>query len=106
MAIYYTLLTRDTPQNPWGVAYGDYNIKVVRQERGEYYYMGVENLKIIATGDTQAEIQTEIDRLNNPIVAQSAKDRRRKLYWDEFDYCCRHPVGILRFTAACDRLGI
>jgi hypothetical protein len=63
---YYTLLSREPHSKRWCIEFGDYSRSVVRQERddmkdGDYCDHA---FKIIETGETQAEIDAEVARLN------------------------------------------
>lgn len=64
---YYTLLVRESERDPWAIHFGDYDRDTVEDERyierhaGDYAAI---NIRIITTGDTQAEIDAEVDRLN------------------------------------------
>lgn len=64
--VYYTLLSREPHSTRWAIEFGDYDREVVRQERddlkdGDYCDHA---FKIITTGETQAEIDAEVARLN------------------------------------------
>jgi len=62
---YYTLLTRHCGR--WGIAFGDYDRRVVEYER-EDYAMGEgykkKDLKIITTSATQRDIDAAVAQLN------------------------------------------
>lgn len=57
---YYTLVVWDG--DGWQPQFGDYSRAVVKQERKDCYEGEV--CKIVCTGDTQAEIDTEVAKLN------------------------------------------
>jgi hypothetical protein len=64
--VYYTLLSREPHSKRWVIEFGDYDRNVVRDERddmkdGDYCDHA---FKIITTGETQAEIDAEVARLN------------------------------------------
>ena len=64
---YHTLLSIDgSPGCPWGIEFGDYDLDTVKEEWAELRDRGWKRgeLKIITTGDTQAEIEAEVARLN------------------------------------------
>jgi len=67
---YYSLLVRSNTKSPWCVEFGDYDRDVVMDELRDYMYHDNKrmNLKIICTGDTQAEINAEVERLNGGSV--------------------------------------
>jgi len=58
---YYTLLTRQEECDPWEIAFGDFSLRVVREEYQEYRDNGYvhSNLHII---QTHSDDQREIDR--------------------------------------------
>lgn len=68
---YYSLLVRADAADSWSQAFGDYDCRVTEQEaidQGESHDGPTKaNRKIIRTGDTQAEIQAEVDRLNSEL---------------------------------------
>lgn len=61
---YYTLLQR--VDGKWQIEFGAYDRKDVIAERDYYrgYYAKAKDLKIITSGDTQSEIQSEVDKVN------------------------------------------
>lgn len=67
---YYTLVTRDwndgaKAMGPWTPQFGDYDREVVQDEREEYLNeYAASDLKIVTSGDTQAEIDERIAKLN------------------------------------------
>jgi hypothetical protein len=63
---YYTLLTRDNAAAPWQIAFGDYSRNVVEMERADMvrHHETRGNLRIIATGETQPEIDAAVLKLN------------------------------------------
>jgi hypothetical protein len=63
---YYTLLTRDNATAPWQIAFGDYSRKVVELEWDDMVRRPERrrNLRIIATGETQADIDAAVLKLN------------------------------------------
>tara|TARA_R110002072_G_scaffold273239_5_gene433971 strand:- start:8357 stop:9076 length:720 start_codon:yes stop_codon:yes gene_type:complete len=63
MAIYYTLLVRNTPSEPWLIEFGDYDREIVAEEREEYNEKGMIT-KIIATGEWQSNITDAVEELN------------------------------------------
>lgn len=67
---YFTLLTIDgTPGCPWSIQFGDYDCPTVEDERDDYLDHGWKRreLKIITTGDTQAEIEAAVAELNKDL---------------------------------------
>lgn len=67
---YFTLLAIDgTPRCPWAAELGDYDGTAVDAERDDYIDRGWKRkeLKIITTGDTQAEIDAAIADLNKDL---------------------------------------
>lgn len=65
---YFTLAER-TPDGPWGPQFGDYDKEVVEDERRDMLYSGAgrlrgKDLRIVRSGDTQAEIDAAIAKLN------------------------------------------
>lgn len=64
---YHTLLTRED-DGKWHIAFGDYDRQVVVDEKEGYRdgYPGykAKDLKIITTGDRQADIAREVAMLN------------------------------------------
>ncbi|MBT1154408.1 hypothetical protein J1C56_02260 [Aminobacter anthyllidis] len=64
--MYHTLLARDGRNAPWKIEFGDYSRATVEAERRYYRDQGYKaaSLKIITTGDTQAEINAAVDKLN------------------------------------------
>ncbi|NPU64585.1 hypothetical protein HL667_06205 [Bradyrhizobium sp. 83012] len=67
---YHVLLVREGDAAPWGVHFGDYDRECVQAERDDITeYPAVSgyrkrNTKIIMAGDTQAEIDAAVARLN------------------------------------------
>ena len=67
---YHTLVSIDgTPGCPWSVEFGDYDYSTVMEEFAEMRDRGwkVKELKVLETGDTQAEIEAAIAKLNKDI---------------------------------------
>jgi hypothetical protein len=64
MATYYTLAVRE--DGVWGPQFGDYDRETVVDEKIDYQDHGysVRDLKIIRTGDTQADIDARIAAMN------------------------------------------
>lgn len=65
---YFTLVER-TPDGPWGPQFGDYDKQCVEDERADMLYAGAgriraKDLRIVRSGDTQAEIDAAIAKLN------------------------------------------
>lgn len=61
---YHTLLL--ATDGVWGVEFGDYSKRCVEDERAEYRRDYPANrLRIVTTGDSQADIDAEVARLNN-----------------------------------------
>ncbi|PBB68286.1 hypothetical protein CK228_13545 [Mesorhizobium sp. WSM4312] len=52
--------------NPWAIAFGDYDLDTVKAERDEYRDKGwkAKELKIITTTDQQADIDAAVFELN------------------------------------------
>lgn len=68
MTKYYSLLILDSISHLWGIQFGDYSKKVVEQERVDSYGgIPPKRWLIIATGDTQAEINARVKELNDEI---------------------------------------
>lgn len=64
---YYTLLIKDgTPPNTWEIAFGDYDRANAASEYEDYRDHGFtkKELRIIVSGDTQAEIDAIVATLN------------------------------------------
>jgi hypothetical protein len=66
---YYTLVVHEgdhIADNPWGIAFGDYDLDTVEAERDEYRDKGwkAKELKIITTTDKQADIDAAVHELN------------------------------------------
>lgn len=64
---YYTLATRMTLHSDWEIEFGDYDRKVVEDEKGSLIDDGYDakNLKVIATNDDkQASIVAAVKKLN------------------------------------------
>lgn len=63
---YYTLVGRDVDTGIWGIVFGDYSRSVVVEERDDYrhYSDDYSALKILKTGDTQAEVDAAVAKLN------------------------------------------
>lgn len=63
---YFTLCTRDGREEPWAPQFGDYDFKVVAEERDEYVRHGSPSwcLAIVASGDDQASIDARVAALN------------------------------------------
>ena len=61
------LLNSGTPEAPaWGVEFGDYSKRTVEDERAEYRRdYPAKALRIVTTGDKQADIAAEVARLND-----------------------------------------
>lgn len=65
---YYTLAERQ-PDGPWSPQFGDYDKEAVEAERADMLYSGAgrlrgKDLKIIKTGDRQADIDAAVAKLN------------------------------------------
>lgn len=63
---YFLLLTRETPQSKWGIAFGDYQREPVTIER-EFYRerYAAKNLKIVTSNSArQSCCDYVVDRLN------------------------------------------
>jgi len=65
---YYTLVTRDDDKSPWAIHFGDYDRATVADEADDLYDEGLgvrrKNLKIVKSGDRQADIDAVVRRLN------------------------------------------
>ncbi|PDT45336.1 hypothetical protein CO661_24030 [Sinorhizobium fredii] len=67
---YYTLVSIDgSPGCKWAIEFGDYNCTTVEDERDDFLDRGWKRreLKIITTGDTQAEIDAAVAELNKDL---------------------------------------
>jgi hypothetical protein len=67
---YFTLLSIDgSPGCPWAIEFGDYDRDTVWDEFLEMRDRGWKRseLQIITTGDTQAEIEAAVSKLNEEI---------------------------------------
>lgn len=67
---YHTLLSIDgSPGCPWAIEFGDYDIDVVNAERADYRDHGwkAKELRVITTGDTQADIEAAVAALNKDL---------------------------------------
>ena len=64
MATYYTLAVREN--GIWGAQFGDYDREVVLDEKLDYQDQGysARDLKIIRTGDNQADIDARVAAMN------------------------------------------
>jgi hypothetical protein len=67
---YYTLVAHEgdhIADNPWGIAFGDYDLETVKAERDEYRDKGwkAKELKIITTTDQQTDIDAAVRSLND-----------------------------------------
>jgi len=62
--MYYTLLVKIC--NKWTIQFGDFNQWVVREEKKDWRRDGTRyrDMQIIATGDTQQEIDKAVKQLN------------------------------------------
>jgi hypothetical protein len=62
---YHVLLTREGGV-AWAIAFGDYSRATVNEERTDYrdHDWKARDLKIITTGDTQAEIDAAVAEIN------------------------------------------
>lgn len=61
---YHSLLLRTDGR--WGVEFGDYDRQCVADERDEYSRdYPARDLKIITTGDAQADINAAVEKLND-----------------------------------------
>ena len=58
---YHTLIAKR--DNVWTIEFGDYQRDVVKQEQEDTKERGVQ-MRIITSGDTQAEIIAAVDRQN------------------------------------------
>jgi hypothetical protein len=77
MAKYYSLVTRDSKDSPWGVAFGDYDRATVSDERADMMESACMEgyplyCKIITTDESQAAISERVAWLN-----RSAADAAR-----------------------------
>lgn len=63
---YYTLVQYYTELDKWMIEFGDYDRMLVIFELEDYKDHGVKrkNLKIVTSGDTQAEIDAAVKQLN------------------------------------------
>jgi hypothetical protein len=66
---YYTLVSRNWASqydSTWAIEFGDYDRSVVQAERDDYRDHGCKarNLRIISSGDSQAEINAAVAALN------------------------------------------
>lgn len=64
---YHTLLVRDgSPGCPWSIEFGDYSMRVVKDEREDYRDQGFKasELKIITTAEDQGAIEHEVREIN------------------------------------------
>ncbi|WP_085025256.1 hypothetical protein [Ensifer aridi] len=64
---YHTLVAIDgSPGCPWAIEFGDYDLETVKDEYADMRDRGwkAKELKIITTGDTQAEIDAAVAKLN------------------------------------------
>lgn len=78
MRTYYTLVEREEPGTPWFIQFGDYDRETVEAERAEFIDKGfrAKNLKILRSGDRQADVEAAVARLNGgPIVDHRNADR-------------------------------
>ncbi|RVH82708.1 hypothetical protein CN074_25185 [Sinorhizobium medicae] len=67
---YHTLLSIDgSPGCPWAIEFGDYDIDTVKDEWAEMRDRGwkAKELKIITTGDAQADIEAAVAALNKDL---------------------------------------
>ena len=64
MSTYYTLAVREN--GIWGAQFGDYDREVVLDEKLDYQDQGysARDLKIIRTGDNQADIDARVAAMN------------------------------------------
>jgi len=65
---YYTLLCRETKNDPWEIAFGDYDRNTVTEEAEEYscHEYQKQNLRIVTTRTArQSEIDTILRKLNH-----------------------------------------
>lgn len=64
--LYYTLCMRDVFDPLWRIEFGDYEFKVVADERDDYVDSGVprKRLAIVASADDQASIDARVAALN------------------------------------------
>ena len=64
--IYYTVVVRDDNNSPWGVHYGSYDYGEATEEAFEATQCGYKNtdVKVITTGEDQAEIDKAVTLLN------------------------------------------
>ena len=62
---YHVLLTREDG-TAWAIAFGDYSRATVKEERVDHrdHDWKARDLKIITTGDTQAEIDAAVAEIN------------------------------------------
>lgn len=65
---YFTLCER-APDSAWAPQFGDYDKQCVEDERADMLYAGAgriraKDLRIVRSGDTQAEIDAAIAKLN------------------------------------------
>lgn len=63
---YFTLCIRDGYDLPWCPQFGDYDFRVVADERDDYFTNGVPRgcLAIVASDDDQASIDARVAALN------------------------------------------
>lgn len=67
MKLYYTLCVRLDGEQRWCAEFGDYDKDVVEAELQDYRdsYHKKKNLQIIATGDSQSDIDQGVSELNS-----------------------------------------
>lgn len=62
---YHTLITRDGYLQPFAIQFGDYDRRVVVQEkRDSYAHLRGNCWMIVTTGDTQQEIESAVAKIN------------------------------------------
>jgi hypothetical protein len=90
---YFSLLSRDA--GPWAIEFGDYDREVVASELEDRvdHFVARKDLRIIKTGETQAEIVAAVAALNEqetarlaPLVAAVKRHAVENYETDGFDY--------------------
>ncbi len=62
---YFVLVSRDSADSAWGVEFGDYDKETVQDEREAFRdTCPSANLRILRTGDKQADIDSAVAALN------------------------------------------
>lgn len=65
MTKYYTLLHRDSDDEPWYPEFGDYDCQTVHEEKESYLDKWQ---KVIVSGDKQSEIDAAVNELNKSLA--------------------------------------